>query len=316
VSQVGCAGILVEDTFCGPVTALPVGGGLIVLEDMPVRAGGCAANVAIDLAKQGISVDVVGCVGHDAAADVIFETFEKHRVGRSKVVRAEAYNTSRTVILLIDGQDRRYFHVVGANGAFAVEHIPRDWLANVSVFYLGGLFALPGIQLRSLEGLLNFCRESNVLTVVDVVVPHTLRGMKPLQRLLPLIDIFVPNDDEARAFTGLTDPFDQLRAFEKAGANTVIITCGGSGAVAAQTGKTWRCGAYEMEVTDPSGSGDAFTSGVIRGLLNDWDLPETLRYASAVGASATRAAGTTDAVFSAAEAEAFLKDHPLAVTEV
>jgi sugar/nucleoside kinase (ribokinase family) len=314
--EVGCAGILVEDTFCGPVTALPVGGGLVVLEDMPVRAGGCAANVAIDLAKQGITVDVVGCVGRDAAAEVLFNAFESHRVGCSKVIRAEGYPTSRTVILLIDGQDRRYFHVVGANTAFTVEHIPRDWLANLSVFYLGGLFALPGIQLQSLEALLTFCRESHVLTVVDVVVPHTLRGMKHLQRLLPLIDIFVPNEDEARAFTGLTDSFDQLRAFEKAGANTVIITRGGSGAVAAQAGKTWSCGAYEMEVTDPSGSGDAFTSGVIRGLLNDWDLPATLRYASAVGASATRAAGTTDAVFSAAEAEAFLKDHPLAVTEV
>jgi hypothetical protein len=40
-----------------------------------------------------------------------------------------------------------------------------------------------------------------------------------------------------------------------------------------------------------------------------------LRYASAVGASATRTAGTTDSVFSALEAEAFLKDHPLTVME-
>ena len=34
-----------------------------------------------------------------------------------------------------------------------------------------------------------------------------------------------------------------------------------------------------------------------------------------MGASATRAAGTTDAVFSAAEAEAFVIDHPLTVIE-
>jgi hypothetical protein len=40
-----------------------------------------------------------------------------------------------------------------------------------------------------------------------------------------------------------------------------------------------------------------------------------LRYASAIGASATRAAGTTDSVFSAADAEAFLAAHPLTVTE-
>ena len=77
----------------------------------------------------------------------------------------------------------------------------------------------------------------------------------------------------------------------------------------------WTCGAYSMDVVDPSGSGDAFTSGVIRSLLRGWDLPQTLRYASAVGASATRAAGTTDSVFDAAEAEAFVIEHPLTVTE-
>jgi sugar/nucleoside kinase (ribokinase family) len=70
-----------------------------------------------------------------------------------------------------------------------------------------------------------------------------------------------------------------------------------------------------MDVIDPSGSGDAFASGVIQGLLNEWDLPRTLRYASAMGASATRAPGTTESVFSRAEAEAFVVEHPLIVSE-
>jgi sugar/nucleoside kinase (ribokinase family) len=73
---------------------------------------------------------------------------------------------------------------------------------------------------------------------------------------------------------------------------------------------------YQMDVIDPSGSGDAFTSGVIRSMLLGWDLPRTLRYASAMGASATRAAGTTDAVFSADRAEAFIADHSLTVSEI
>jgi len=70
-----------------------------------------------------------------------------------------------------------------------------------------------------------------------------------------------------------------------------------------------------MRVVDPSGSGDAFTSGVIRGFLQGWELPRTLQYASAMGASATKAAGTTDSVFSAIEAETFVKDQPLIVSE-
>jgi sugar/nucleoside kinase (ribokinase family) len=252
VADVGCAGLLVEDSFCGPLAVLPPEGALLVLEDIPERAGGCAANVAIDLAKQGISVDVAGCIGTDSAAHVLLDAFVLNRVGCSKVTRAEGYFTSKTVILLIQGQDRRYLHCVGANQAFTVDQIPRTWLAELKVFYLGGLFGLPGIDLKKLEGLLEFCRTEKVVTVVDVVVPQDLGGMTQLKPLLPLIDIFVPNDDEARAFTGVTDSFDQLRAFESAGANTVIVTCGGRGSVAVHGGRTFSCGAYEMNVVDPS----------------------------------------------------------------
>jgi sugar/nucleoside kinase (ribokinase family) len=313
-AEVGCAGLLVEDTFCGPMAALPPEGALSVLVDMPVRAGGCAANVAIALAKQSVRVSVAGCVGQDSAANALIETFERHGIGTQGISR-EALPTSKTVILLIEGQDRRYLHVIGANHSFSVDHISRDWVASLGVFYLGGLFGLPGIELKQLAELLKFCRERKVLTVVDVVTPENVKGMAALKPLLPFIDVFVPNEDEARAFTGLTKAHDQVRMLEMAGANTVIITRGGEGTVAVQDGRIWSSGAFQMDVVDPSGSGDAFTSGVIRSLLEEWRLPQLLRYASAVGASATRAPGTTDSVFSASEAETFLAAHPLTVME-
>ena len=315
MSQVGCAGMVVADTFCGPIQALPAQGGLLLLEEMPVRLGGCAANVAIDLAKQGVDVDIVGCVGQDCAANVLFETLNRHQVGHSKMMRVAGHPTSTTIILLIEGEDRRYLHVIGANRAFSMGHVDRNWLAQRKVFYLGGLFALPGIDLQQLADLLVFCRKAKVTTVLDVVISQDLRGMSQLDLLLPLIDVFVPNEDEARAFTGLTDPYDQLNAFERAGAHTVIITRGGEGTVALQERCIWTSGAYQMDVIDPSGAGDAFTSGVIRSLLEGWDMPQMLKYASAIGASTTRAAGTTDSVFSAIEAETFIKNHPLTVKQ-
>jgi len=315
MTKVGCAGMVVADTFCGPMPALPPEGGLLLLEEMPVRAGGCAANVAIDLAKQGVDVDIVGCLGQDSAANLLLDTFSRSQVGHSKISRVAGHPTSTTVILLVEGEDRRYLHVIGANQAFSIAQIDRDWLAECKVFYLGGLFALPGINLPQLADLLTFCRTVKVTTVLDVVIPQGLQGMSQLKPLLPLIDVFVPNEDEARAFTGVTDPYDQLDAFEKAGANTVIITRGEDGAVAIAEEHAWRSGAYQMDLVDPSGSGDAFTSGVIRGLLEGWNIPQILRYASAIGASATRAAGTTDAVFSAAEADAFVKKHSLRIVE-
>ena len=187
-------------------------------------------------------------------------------------------------------------------------------MASLKIFYLGGLCVLPGIKTVELLDLLAFCRSKGVTTVVDVVMPQSFSEMDELRSLLPQIDYFLPNDDEARLIAGTTDSLEQLRAFHASGANTVIITQGQAGAVASRGKEYWRCDAYPAHVLDPSGAGDAFASGVISGILRGWDFPGTLRYASALGASATGAVGTTEGVFTAEEAECFMSSHPLEIT--
>ncbi|MFH1571501.1 MAG: carbohydrate kinase family protein, partial [Gemmatimonadota bacterium] len=209
--------------------------------------------------------------------------------------------------------DRRYLHTFGANASFTVEHVRRDWVAGLQVFYLGGFLLLPAFRTDAFLDLLRFCRASGVTTVLDVVTPRQVQNMADLAPLLPYVDYLLPNDDEARVLTGQAAPEDQLRAFLDAGAGTAVITCGARGALAARAGEAWRAAAYPVPVVDPSGSGDAFTSGLVAGVLQGWDLPRALRWASALGASAVRAVGTTPGVFSAAEAEEFVATHPLAV---
>ena len=130
-----------------------------------------------------------------------------------------------------------------------------------------------------------------------------------------MIDYFLPNDDEARLFTGKSDPVEQAAALLGAGARTPIVTCGRKGAIAARGRQRWRCGAYDMPIVDPSGCGDAFAAGVITGIIRGWDMARTLVYASALGASAVRAIGTTDGVFRGDEAEAFVAAHKLPMEE-
>ena len=311
VAEVGCAGILVADMLCGPVKALPRPGELLPIGDIPMKAGGCAANVAIDLARQGVSASVVGCVGKDIAAEAPLSVLRAHGVECGGVVAIDGVPTSKTVILLVDGEDRRYIHAFGANSAMKVGHIRRDWIAGLRVFYLGGLFVLPGIATDELVDLLGFCRNSGIATVVTVVVPEPFAQQGDLAKLLPMIDYFLPNDDEARLFTGRDDPIDQAAALAAAGAGTVVVTCGARGAVAARGRERWRSAAYQTPIVDPSGSGDAFAAGLITGIVRGWDLDRSLGYASALGASAVRAVGTTDGVFRGAEAEAFIAERPL-----
>lgn len=317
MADVGCAGILVADTFCGPMRALPPAGELLAVDAMPSRAGGCAANVAIDLAKQGMAVDINGCLGQDSSASVVVKELEAARVGCKRLVYTADYPTSKTVILLVKGQDRRYIHMFGANAAFKASDIPRDWLAGLKVFYLGGLFLMPSFKTEEFLKVLRFCRAHGVATVVDVVIPHRARNCRrDLAPLLPFIDYFLPNNDEAVVLTGRTRPEDQARVLLAGGAGTVIVTRGREGLFAARGKDGWRAGIYPTKVVDPSGSGDAFDSGVIVGMVRKWDLPTTLRHAAAVGASAVRAVGTTTGVFTAKEAKAFVAAHTLKLESV
>ena len=314
--RVGCAGIVVADLFCGPMDALPQEGMLSVLEEMPSRAGGCAANVAIDLVRQGIEVDLYGCIGAGGYGGMLVRELEKAGVNPSGLARVATHPTSRTVILLIKGEDRRYLHSFGANAAFRLDQIDRTQARQSGVFYLGGLFALPGIKLDELADFFADLRAAGVITVLDVVLPENFDPAgAPLADVLAQTDYFLPNQDEARLITGRSAPLDQVRALLDLGARRLVITRGRHGAVAATAGRYWECGVYQGEVMDPSGSGDAFCSGVIASILNGADMGDMLRHASAIGFSATRAIGTTDGVFGAAEAADFLQTHHLDLIE-
>jgi sugar/nucleoside kinase (ribokinase family) len=315
MGKVGCAGILVSDTFCGPMEELPREGQLLQVDAMPTKAGGCAANVAIDLAKQGVRVDVVGCLGNDTSAQVVLSELKAQSVGVSRIVTSEHLPTSKTVILLVKGQDRRYIHSFGANAAFTVSHIDREWVRSLQIFYLGGLFLMPSFRLDEFTDLLNFCRSQGVITVVDVVIAQNAQIAENLKPLLNAIDYFLPNEDEAQVLTKTADPFEQMRTFNQWGAHTVVITRGNKGSVAGDRDHNfWQAGTYAMpNGVDPSGCGDAFAAGLVTGIANGWDMPAMIRYASALGASAIRALGTTDGVFTAAQAHEFISANHLEV---
>jgi sugar/nucleoside kinase (ribokinase family) len=214
----------------------------------------------------------------------------------------------------VEGEDRRYIHYFGANSLFSVKQIPRDWVAGLKVFYLGGLCVLPGVKTGELASLLRFCRSKGVATVLDVVIPQGFTSCAETCSLLPHVDYFLPNNDEAAILTGTQEPMGQLRSLLACGANTVIVTQGQNGAFAARGKQYWRANTYPAVGLDPSGAGDAFTAGVITGIVGEWSVPEMVRYGSALGSSATRAIGTTDGVFKAREAEEFVMANQLAIS--
>jgi len=306
-----CVGILVADIFCPPLRELPQPGELVVVDDLLLDAGGCAVNTGVSLTKLGAKVALIGKVGNDVFGDFIVHLMSEKGLETSGIRRSTTSPTSKTVIIPVLGQDRRFIHTFGANAELAYEDVDLALVARGKVLYVGGYLGLPRLDQRALVQLLSFAKAQGAQTVLDVIVPSTstYEVDDVLGRALPFTDVFLPNDDEARLLTGERDPERQAEAFLARGCGTAVITMGERGVVAKTATQTIRVPAFEVNAVDPSGAGDAFDAGFIMGLLKGWDLVRSVEFACAIGASATMKPGCTPGVFTMPEALAFLAEN-------
>ena len=143
----------------------------------------------------------------------------------------------------------------------------------------------------------------------DVVAPSgRALSLDDVAGVLPEVDYFVPNDDEAAALTGESDPRRQAERLLELGAGTVIVTMGERGLVAASRDETIELPAPRVDVVEPSGAGDAFAAGLVYGLLQGWALRRCLEFAGVIGASACTRLGCTAGLFTRAEADDYLEN--------
>ena len=129
--------------------------------------------------------------------------------------------------------------------------------------------------------------------------------MADIEHVLPLVDFFMPNDQEAQRLTGEGNSHHQAEVLLRAGCRTAVITMGGRGALLMDQTQTIEVPAFDVVLVDSSGAGDAFAGGFIAGIMMGFDQAETLRFASAIGASCCTQLGCTTGILTREQAEAF-----------
>jgi sugar/nucleoside kinase (ribokinase family) len=311
--DVVCAGVLVADHLCAPIDHMPAPGELVMAGELVLNIGGCAANAAMALAKLGVGVAICGKVGDDAFGRFVADSLEGAGVDVRGLAVDRSLATSQTLIVNVKGQDRRFIHSFGANKSLSAADLDPLLDRKPKAVYVGGYLILPGLDAEALAGRFARARGQGTITFLDVCTPGPGDYLKHLRPVLPEVDVFLPNTDEATLILGEADPVRQAEAFRAMGARRVVITCGDQGAVVASEGLKARLGTYPVEFVDGTGGGDSFDAGYIAGLLSGLDELACLKLASAVGASCVRAVGATAGLFTRAEADAFVAGHPLAV---
>jgi sugar/nucleoside kinase (ribokinase family) len=214
-------------------------------------------------------------------------------------------------VINVRHEDRRFIHSFGANGRFDGTEITSSLVCGAKVLYLGGFCLMPRLAADRVTELFRLARDAGVPTVLDVVIPDPQNCSRHLEKVLPWTDVFLPNVDEGRLLTGESDALAQAGHFRAAGAKTVVITCGGEGAVLSGPGGAFRVGSFPVDFIDGTGSGDAFAAGYISGLIDGASPEHCVEIGSALGASCVRRAGATTGVFTQTELDEFLSGHRL-----
>jgi sugar/nucleoside kinase (ribokinase family) len=105
---------------------------------------------------------------------------------------------------------------------------------------------------------------------------HWIQGSRaPLEALLPSVDLFVLNDEEARILSGEGNVTRAARRILALGAKTVLIKRGEYGAILFSPDSVFAVPAFPLEeVFDPTGAGDTFAGGLLGHLAATGDHSE------------------------------------------
>ncbi len=148
---------------------------------------------------------------------------------------------------------------------------------------------------------LEAARERDIPGILDVEAAPS----ETLDRLLPLASHLIASEGGALAVTGEPDPARAVEALAKMHPGFVAVTAGSSGTF-------WAGGhqpAFPIDAVDTLAAGDVFHGAFAHGLAEGWDIPQTIRFASAAAAIKCMRFGGRLGAPTFAEVESFLALH-------
>jgi sugar/nucleoside kinase (ribokinase family) len=309
VKKVLVIGELNVDMIVSGLPALPSLGREILASGLHTVMGSSSAICAAGLARLGAVVDFLGKVGVDSTGDFATGQLRRLGVGTDHVIHDRAVPTGVTISLTYPS-DRAMVTYLGCISQLRLEDVDTSILGRYSHLHVGSYFLQRGLR-AGLPELFRQARGAGLTTSLDTGHdPDEVWGGDELLRLLALVDVFLPNEEEARAIAGVDDTENALRELAKWG-RLVVVKCGPSGAMALRGGQIVRIPGFRVDVVDTTGAGDSFNAGFIYAhAIEGLRLEDALRFANACGALSATGFGGTAAQPTRAEVRAFLEAQP------
>ncbi len=267
---------------------MPEQGETVLGDSLDRHAGGKGLNQAIAASRLGADVRLLGAVGDDESGAWLRELIRADNVDDEGV--ATVTGPSGTALIEVDARGlNRIIVVPGANG-----HLSADVVGS-------SIRTMHGVAVVMTNGEVPLAASRAALAAGRAIGALTILNPAPVldyREHLVDVDIFVPNEHEAAALSGLpTETDTEARAaaqyFYSQGIANVVITRGANGAIWASASGVVDVKTFEVNAIDTVAAGDAFCGGLAAALANGYEFADALKWASAAGALAVTIKGAS-----------------------
>lgn len=231
--------------------------------------GGSALNTASILARVGAPTRFVSEVGQDFLGDWAIARIAERKIETRFIQQLPGVPTPLSVAEVDpEGNARFSFYRAFGNTQFSPDSAA---MARAKWFHFGSLSAFDPRNSPGIESLLEIALEYDVLVSFDPNL-HARPNeayWEQLRRYMPYVSVFKASLDDARLLfpAAASDPKILLEHLVELGAPVTVLTLGAAGSMAAFRTRMMQVPGVRVHVVDTIGAGDAFTAGLIYGML-------------------------------------------------
>ncbi|MCW2751249.1 MAG: 2-dehydro-3-deoxygluconokinase [Aeromicrobium sp.] len=272
--------------------------------------GGAETNLAIGVARLGLSVQWIGRLGGDEVGDLIMRELRAEGVSTACV-----RDTAPTGLMLktigVAGKVRvTYFRSGSAGSQLSPEDVDEDTIRAAKVLHVTGITpALGPGPAAAVAAALEIARAHGVTVSLDINYRRTLwdptTASAALRKLVKQADVLFATDEEAALIVDGDSPAARARALADLGPRQVIVKLGAAGSVAHIDDQPYVTQPAIVTAVDPVGAGDAFAAGYLGELVRGLPTEERLATASTAGAFAVTVLGDWEGLPTRAELRDF-----------
>jgi 5-dehydro-2-deoxygluconokinase len=288
---------------------------LAQVEHFSRHLGGSSANIAVGLARLGLRVGIISCLGKDPLADYLLDFLRQEGVDTKFVSLVEGYNTSLclTEVSPPDRFTQVFYRRQAADTRLTIGPATLSYIQQAGMFVTNGTSLASSPARESTLDALKTAREAGLRTVLDIDYRESSwsgpgEAGELARRALPWVDIVLANEDELNVVTGQRESRAQVEGVLSLGAGLLVRKLGPKGVEAHTLEQSLSVEPYVAPVVSTIGAGDAFAAGFLYALQRGLPLTECLCYGNASAALVVGRVSCSDAMPGRQELERFRRD--------